>query len=514
MGEYCATCKVEKEAAITPAVTSTTKVMVDARDLKTNNIQVESKYFKDSIKAASTDAIERPDPVKAPAVADELKSSNITVGSPEGVNQNAKAPANSTRSSKQKVRGRTDAMKEPNPPKSLATTAKATKNVFQEAGANSRKSFSHLFLRGTKISGQTTKIFDTLKDAKLTIDIISTGSKTNPALLEGQASAYSIHPSVRFFFGLTEEDDADPTCAERLTYETMAQISEHCVSTKIRRRHKWWKHSDLMKFQTNHFLHGKYMEKKNPGWLCAQKRPAHGLGKLGKFYRQGLAWYNETLPDYLLIVDDDTYINLQWFEQEFGSQDSNIPRAEAGCLIFSPFNNTFPFGGFGTILSKGAIHNLIRPIQCKDNSTIDAFSAHACHQLEKNLIGEQESFQDGMSISDLMNAHASRDNYADFPDWSASYPYCLHSDWATGFYTNFYQVSNHITDFVDNRPEYEDWPMYRLGWSLGRWSLRTNNEPFHGVCLNEGPEKCKADAQICHRLSAENMTNLALSWKR
>ena len=71
-----------------------------------------------------------------------------------------------------------------------------------------------------------------------TIDIISTGSKTNLLLLEGQASALSMHPSVRYFFGLTEDDDADPTCAERLTYETMTQISEHCVSKQIRRRNR------------------------------------------------------------------------------------------------------------------------------------------------------------------------------------------------------------------------------------------------------------------------------------
>jgi hypothetical protein len=306
---------------------------------------------------------------------------------------------------------------------------------------------------------------------------------------------------------LTEEDDADPTCAERMKHGTFNQISGYCSSTKSRRSHGgWWNHSDLMLSQTEHFVHGKYARNKGPGWLCAQKRPAHGLGKLGEFYRQGLEWYNESLPDYLLVVDDDTYINLQWFQEEFGNQDSSIPRAESGCLLFGPATLSFPYGGFGLMLSMGALHNLIRPIHCTvDNSTSkngDAFSAHACQQVQRNLIGEKESFQDGMSISDLMNAHASRDNHADFPDWNASYPYCLHSDWATGFYTNFYQLSNHVVDFDDSkRAKFGNHPMYRIGWNLGtRW---------RGECLNDGPAKCNAGARICHRLSAENMTTLA-----
>ena len=105
-----------------------------------------------------------------------------------------------------------------------------------------------------------------------------------------------------------------------------------------------------------------------------------------------------------------------------------------------------------------------------------------------------------------MNAHASRDKYGDFPNWNASYPYCLHSDWSTGLYTNFYQLSNHVADFDDSkRAKFGGDPYRRIGWNLGL----DNSGEFSGVCNYEGPSKCKPGSKICHRLSAENMTTLA-----
>jgi len=58
--------------------------------------------------------------------------------------------------------------------------------------------------------------------------------------------------------------------------------------------------------------------KNTPGWLCAQKRPARGLIKAIRAY-QTQGDDNEShftsLPDYLIIVDDDTYYNMEHFSR-------------------------------------------------------------------------------------------------------------------------------------------------------------------------------------------------------
>jgi hypothetical protein len=384
---------------------------------------------------------------------------------------------------------------------SIDTTFQSSKRV--DSKIMSRKSVSNLWLRGTKIPGKTISIFDPPKEeeeSNLRVDVLSIGSTTKTDLLEAQAAAFSLHPSIRYHFGITELDDGDPTCSQRLTKEKMVEISQFCHGRKTARQR--WKHSDLMKYQTNQYAHGYYLDTKSPGWMCAQKRPSHGIGQVGEFYRKGLELYNEHLPDYLLIVDDDTYINPFWFQSRFGKYNPSVPRAEAGCLVFSQFNNSFPFGGFGTILNKGALSKLIQPVYCS-NST-NTFSSHVCHQLDQNLIGEEESFKEGMSVSDLMNAHASRENYADFPNWTSTFPYCLHSDWATGFYINYYGIPNHVSEFSNETSSYINRPMYRIGWKLGSISKHVK-----GICKKDEATKCKSSSRICHRLSAENMTNVA-----
>ena len=180
-------------------------------------------------------------------------------------------------------------------------------------------------------------------DTGFTIDIMSVGSRSREDYLISQHNTWASHPSVRYFFGLTEDDDADPLCHEHLTRETMERISGHCLRRK--NRQAMWNHSYLMQLQTNNFAHGKYLNSKSPGWLCGQKRPSHGIGKLSRFYRGN----SRILPDFLLIVDDDTYINMDWFTQQYRGFNTSLPRADAGCLVINPAHMTnfsFPFGGF------------------------------------------------------------------------------------------------------------------------------------------------------------------------
>ena len=146
------------------------------------------------------------------------------------------------------------------------------------------------------------------------------------------------------------------------------------------------------RYLLNHFARREWLEKKkvNPaGWLCAQKRPQSALSKVGQFYRK-LLKAKEALPDYLVVVDDDTYLNVEWFLQNFlknsntssSNDDSSkerrkqksrptgvnnaVPQVWAGCYVRKPVmdaNITFPYGGFGTYYNRKSIERLIQPIR-------------------------------------------------------------------------------------------------------------------------------------------------------
>lgn len=86
-------------------------------------------------------------------------------------------------------------------------------------------------------------------------------------------------------------------------------------------------------------------------------------------------------------------------------------------------NFTFPFGGFGSILSKGALRNLFEPIHCptpplpssSSSSSVLANDRHQplCDRIAENNVDEQPSFTTGMNLVELMyqyvNAHKYRD---------------------------------------------------------------------------------------------------------
>ncbi len=85
--------------------------------------------------------------------------------------------------------------------------------------------------------------------------------------------------------------------------------------------------------------------KANPvGWLCAIPRPYAGLRKVYQYYQAR----KQSLPDYLIILDDDTYYNMEAFQRKNERLNSSIPTVVAGCLVRQPvrqINFTFPFGG-------------------------------------------------------------------------------------------------------------------------------------------------------------------------
>jgi hypothetical protein len=185
----------------------------------------------------------------------------------------------------------------------------------------------------------------------LTFDILSIGSKTRLDYLQGQRDTFAKHKSVRHFFTVTEDVDDDKLCSVNATDDDALRVARFC-------HQKFWnKQTQMqMKFMRNYYASNKWLlGKANPGgWLCAQTRPIVAL------YKVALRQYKEAmeLPDYLIIVDDDTHLNLPMIHEYFQSDPTYFTAARtiAGCLVRKPvfqLHFTTSIGGHGIFFSKG-----------------------------------------------------------------------------------------------------------------------------------------------------------------
>jgi len=341
-----------------------------------------------------------------------------------------------------------------------------------------------------------------------TVDILSVSSINQMDLLHAQQSNIATHISVRNFFNATERDDADPNCHTDITFQHVQSVSNFC------RRRRRGEMRPVRSFLRQQFANKRWLgKKKNPtGWLCAQVRPYSGLRKAQLHYQQT----GQELPNYLLIFDDDTYYNMEKFQMNFASLDSSIEKVYAGCLVRLPvhqINFTFPYGGFGSILSEGALVRLFRRHEClglgsgnatysKDHVSINEkeplltedSSAAFCSRLKEDNVGELKYFANGMSLVDLMYKYSNTDKYRDVENWNHNSEFCMHSDWVLGYFVNYYNVSTHVTE-----PYYKNVPHARFESYKGS---EIYNRP-KGFCRNDA--KCEKDTEICHRATPEWM---------
>lgn len=353
-----------------------------------------------------------------------------------------------------------------------------------------------------------------MEERGFTVDILSVGSVTRQELLNAQRRTFASHASVRNFFNVTERDDPDPDCHEKLTMSQTLEISNYCRNQR----------PVTLVGETYRYIRGLYarwpwLEKKaNPvGWMCAQQRPHAGMMKVHNHYKSS----GQNLPDYLLVMDDDTYINMKTFEREFGGSGDLRPRRDlsppaeseplvmAGCLVRQPvrqLNFTFPFGGFGTFISRGALQELYRPIFCDPTAPDYRQALHEdkCRQLDRDVVKEKHYFKDGMSIMELMHSYVTLPRYTDVHNWDVNKHYCLHSDHAFGVFLNFYNISQHVKD-----PWYRNVPQARV------WSYKDSEiyaKP-RGVCKNSLTELgCEAGVEVCHYATPQWMEFETKKW--
>ena len=388
-------------------------------------------------------------------------------------------------------------------------------------------------------------------DVDFIIDIMSTGSETRKEYMLSQLSTWANHTStststttsiVRNYWGYTEFNDIDSNCTQYLISKSsnykenpLEMTNQHFGKCRNKNKHnkdKLKHDSKLIKYFRQ--VYGWGQRKKGIGWLCAQVRFGQSLGKVGMYYRkqlqqsiieqrqQKLQQQQEArttttptiiqhyqhvlndeqlqyiLPDYLLLVDDDTYINMELFTNHMKDMNSNllnvvtvtttgisssssatdsttfnsmiptkktithVPMAYGGCVEKAGKPNMREewracIGGFGTFLSKGSIARLIHPIFCdnannnnnkpttKNNDNDDDTTNNLyldddddVKQFELNVcnrIQENILYERDVFQNGMTISDLAYELSKDV------YNFCYHSDWIFAYIINYYYLS-------------------------------------------------------------------------
>jgi hypothetical protein len=364
--------------------------------------------------------------------------------------------------------------------------------------------------------------------SKYSIDILSVGSFFSIDRAEAQLKTFGSHRSRRHYWLATEFDDPDPSCHNMMTWKDVEQVVNTCRSKLFWRNKKHL--NDLTSHWSENFARRRWLgQKKNPmGWVCAQRRFTVALSKLMKIYREGKDKYGIELPDYLILGDADTHVNIELLKEELiriphqEVKEKNLTAEEeevqmrfptqntavvyAGCRVRSPMKqiqHTFPFGGYGTFFSKKAIERFIQPLHCNGAST--GFELEACEHFKAEYqnkwgIGELEYFEAGMSISDLMGVYTRKEE-----------TFCLHSDWAVGYFVNHFNISRHVVPTLHLHPKLIKDDAYWYNDQMGDVKhARLHNwndgseiyKRHHGNCNNDA-ELCEETSQVCHKMSED-----------
>ena len=385
------------------------------------------------------------------------------------------------------------------------------------------------------------------------LDVISIGSENQADLQQAQHD--TIGTAVRHFYAATEQDDVESECHTSLTMDRVHDILNTCHGhhkqnnnknkNKNKNQHNKF---PILQALTQNFATIKWLQRKsNPtAWMCAQKRPVQALWNAVHHYyyydnddsdsqdsathtpdeadhhtttnnnQRRLAVLNASaLPDYLIVGDDDMWINIPALHSTLPTwYPSQEPWAVAGCLFrMEPHhhNFTFPYGGYGLVLTRATLQHLLHPLTCpnlqqdgnktKDTTTTTTipprqaslqspletnptndvdFEALACWRLRQNGIGERAFYQAGKSLLDIMYDYSVASPYLR-QDWNnSSSTFCLHSDWVWGYLINYYHMawhSNHSLYITQQQQQQELPPEYE---TVRRLVLHDRMQGYNG----------------------------------
>jgi len=267
-------------------------------------------------------------------------------------------------------------------------------------------------------------------EGDIIVDVVSIGSESRFDCMTSQLQTWAA--SSRNFYGFTESTDFDPSCTLGLSDESVRlDYLNTCRLPNVGTKEYGIGHGD------------------SGGWICAQRRVGKALGWLQAVYsssRKGGVKVKRSIPDILVIVDDDTSVDLnkvkQFIMRNENSSSVEEPYIAAGSVFQLGKYGGFKaaHGGFGTYLNKAAIELMTRrPVFCNkdDNGLIpttlereeDPFTINACTQLAQNKAQELDVYTPGDSVFNIFYKLASR-------------PYfCMHSDWMIGYMVTNYGLT-------------------------------------------------------------------------
>lgn len=323
-----------------------------------------------------------------------------------------------------------------------------------------------------------------------TIDILTIGSKLNEDLPQMQHETFAQHYSIRTFIVATENDDPDPFCYQNISREEIEEHARKCRSKKF-----WRVQMKSYNLLTHNFrklyARPEWLRTKNniQGWFCAIKRQDYAFLK----YMNLLKESGIPLPNYLMVIDDDTYLNVHHIENYLKNSEgnSNVPRSTepvifAGCRVRHPVNEmkwTFPFGGWGIYLSEGALKKWMRSIRCEENKNENIEICRLYKNPSKSdiTIGEGKYFLNGMNLNEVFKRYLEQEEY------------CLHGDWFYGYIANFLNISRHVVP-------HNELPTVGYGGSTAIWYDGSSKEnPIDGID-QDFKEKIEAPENRLHTI--------------
>ena len=353
------------------------------------------------------------------------------------------------------------------------------------------------------------------------VDILSVASNSRPLYYETQQRTWANHPLVRNFFVITESNDTEPACVnENLPNDKAMQVPKYC-----KRRHSFLQNYDNTTWFMNRVSHlyanpQWLAKKKNPaGWICAQKRFPMGLSnavsgmydmaceisQLVSFPSsnmfanltcrgpQGYLERGEPFPDYLVVVDDDTYYNMDIFYSTVmlsSRRRSASPYVAAGCRIRRANNFLFPFGGYGLAFSKGSLELLSRPIDITKPPKDEWEKAAQSWLTKQNAIFERDSFTNGMSLADLIKTFVMEEPFENVENWTRGY--CFHGHFLFSYFIEHYKLG-----------------MAGLDTMLDSEIVHRSGTPkITNQCLNEYSNCSSSSSLVCHYQTPQDMERL------
>ncbi|KAL3795746.1 hypothetical protein HJC23_008233 [Cyclotella cryptica] len=140
--------------------------------------------------------------------------------------------------------------------------------------------------------------------AALSTDVISFGSTTRLDYLTAQIKTWASHTSIRHFWGFSELQDYEPEC----TSTPRNKLDEFVETCRKFHRTIQQDENGAESFFAQYygFTEGNRDRTDDAGWVCAQRRVGRAFGWLHSQYAGG----ETSIPDYLALVDDDTYMDM------------------------------------------------------------------------------------------------------------------------------------------------------------------------------------------------------------